>query len=149
MVADPSAPRRMRVRLHRCETEITRDGRCLARIGVEWMGGRTFSGSGEGTDTPEGRVRAGVEATVQAAEEVCAGDLRLELRGVKVVRAFDAHIVIVSIRAWGQGEDFHLLGSTTAPEDDLVLGGTLSVLDATNRILERYANRSGGSDAPS
>lgn len=142
-----SQANRKRVRLHSTESEVTRDGRCLARVWVEWLEGTLYEGSGEGTDTQEGRVRSGADAALEAAGRVTGGRLRLTLRGIKVVRAFDALVVIVSMRGVSAGKQYELLGSTAAPDDDLVLGGTMAVLDATNRILEKYAERPEGASA--
>lgn len=110
-------------------------------VSLEWKEAERLHGSSTGLDTPEGRVRAGAVSTLEAAGGVLTGGLELELRGIKVVRAFDSHVVLVSLRGRSDSGQYELIGSTTAPEGDLVEGGVLAVLDAINRILEKYARQ--------
>ena len=63
----------------------------------------------------------------------------LEFRGAKAVRAFDALVVIVALRGRADDRRCNLIGSSEATEEEVARGGVLAMLDATNRILERYA----------
>jgi hypothetical protein len=85
-------------------------------------------------------MRAAVEATVRALAPLCDGRLRLELRGVRSLRAFDAVLVIVSLIARPEAGDvpYRLIGSVAAPDEDLVRGTVMAVLDALNRVMEGY-----------
>jgi hypothetical protein len=83
---------------------------------------------------------AGVVAAVQAIEGVVGEWLRLEVRGAKAVQVFDNLLVIVALRAQAGDRRIDLIGSIVAPEDDLVRGAVLAVLDATNRVVEHYAH---------
>lgn len=121
------------------DTTITRDSRCTVEVVVEWTGGELVRGRSETTNTPEGRVLAGATAAIQAVRDVTEGALRLHLRGTKLVRAFDTLIVIVALRGESRDRRYDLIGSTVAPDDDVVRGSVLAVLDATNRVLEPAA----------
>lgn len=103
-------------------------------------------------------MRAAVEATIRALAPLCEGQLRLELRGVRSLRAFDAVLVIVALLARPEpGEvPYRLIGSVAAPDEDLIRGTVMAVLDAVNRVMEGYtpmpdpgaAGPGSGSDAP-
>jgi hypothetical protein len=132
-----------RVRCQAVRTEISPDSRCRTRVELEWSGGVIYYGEGEAINTPEGQIRAGAGAAVQAAENATGSQLRLHIRGVKGIRAFDGHVVIVALRGEDDEQRFDLIGSAAAPDDDLVRGAVLAVLNATNRILENYARDPG------
>jgi hypothetical protein len=127
---------RKRARCRKVEMTITRDSRCMVDVEIEWLGGELVPGQGKATDTPEGRMLAGAAAALQAVSRVTKGDLALELRGTKLVRAFDNSIIIVALRAQRRGHRYDLIGSAVAPRDDVVRGAVLAVLAGTNRILE-------------
>ena len=95
-------------------------------------------------------MRAAVEATVRALAPLCEGRLRLELRGVRSLRAFDAVLVIVSLLARPEAGDvpYRLIGSVAAPDEDLVRGTVMAVLDAVNRVMEGYAPTSSPGATP-
>jgi hypothetical protein len=105
---------------------------------MEWTRGRTFAGEAEGTQTLEGELRTAAEAALEAAGGPVLGRLVLELRGAKAVKVFDAWVVVVSIQARTEGESLRLLGAFPCPDDDTPKGAVMAVLDATNRVLERY-----------
>jgi hypothetical protein len=56
---------------------------------------------------------------------------------VKVVRAFDANVVIASLLQRGDAGPDRLLGCYLA-DGDMVKGAALAVLNATNRVLGNY-----------
>ncbi|MSR36072.1 MAG: hypothetical protein EXR95_05425 [Gemmatimonadetes bacterium] len=58
--------------------------------------------------------------------------------GINLVREFDAWIVITALRATSSERSYRLLGSSEAPGDDTTRGSALSVLDAVNRVLQKY-----------
>jgi hypothetical protein len=116
------------------------NGRCSTEVKLEFDG-REFDGSAEGTQTLEGQLRCGALAAVEAAEEATDRHISLELLGVKAVRAFDQWIVIVSVRGRTDEQAYRLIGSFATAERDAARGAALAVLDATNRILERYLDR--------
>jgi hypothetical protein len=106
---------------------------------MEWPGGTRIRGLGRGTATREGMLIAGADAALEALTRITGDSLTLEYRGAKVVRAFDALVIIVALRAHAPERRYDLIGACTAPEDDVVRGVVLGVLDATNRILGLYA----------
>ncbi|CAN5697215.1 hypothetical protein BH23GEM11_BH23GEM11_08360 [soil metagenome] len=119
------------------------------RLGVP--GGERFTGQGAGLGHREGTMRAAVDATLRALTPLCDDRLRLELRGVRSMRAFDALLMIVALTARvvtdsdsdeesALGSDrYRLIGTVAAPEEDLVRGTVMAVLDAANRVVEGYA----------
>jgi hypothetical protein len=135
MIVPPNNSSR-RVRFHSVRSETTPDSKCRIRVEVEWGQGSFVPGESEGTATREGRLIAGAAATLQAIEKVTQGILKLEFRGAKVVRAFDTFVIIVALRGHALGRRYDLIGACEAPDDDVVRGVVLSVLDATNRVLE-------------
>jgi hypothetical protein len=133
-------PAHRRVRFDSCEVETFPDSRCRCRVTLQWVGGGHYSGEAEGTETLQGRLRLGALACLRAAEAATNGRLVLELRGIKAVRAFDALLVIASVRGRSEEERYDLLGSATATESDgSVRGAALAILNATNRVLGKYS----------
>lgn len=141
---DPGRDRPERVRCHAVHSRMTQDSQCQIRVELEWTAGNYVEGEGAGTSTPHGILRAGAAAGVEAVSKLAGGRLSLDLRGVKIVRAFDTVVVIVALRGGSEDRNYELIGSTAAPDGDLAHGAVLAVLDATNRILERYAPERGG-----
>jgi len=120
--------------------DLTREGWCHVHVRLEWVGGPAFTGEATGNATPEGRINAGALAALDALAAVTADALELELRGAKMIRAFDSLLVIVAVRARLEDRRFDLIGSTVTPEDTLARGAVLSILDATNRVIEAFAD---------
>ena len=134
----PPENRRSRLRFDDFELERFPDGRCRAWVQTEWTRGQLFNGEAEGTQTLEGEVRTAATATLAAVTSATGGRLSLELRGAKAVRAFDAWIVVVSVKAQSEEEIHRLMGAFPCPGEDTAHGAVMAVLDATNRIMERY-----------
>ena len=110
-------------------------GRCIVQVELEFTGKR-FIGKTEGQSSPVGDLRLGAEAAMQAVEAFAQGGLGLELMGVKLVRAFDANVVIVSCTQ-RTARGTRLVGCYLA-DRDAVRGAALAVLNATNRVLGNY-----------
>ena len=110
-------------------------GRCIVQVELEFTGKR-FVGRTEGQSSPVGDLRLGAEAAMQAVEAFAEGGLGLELMGVKLVRAFDANVVIVSCTQ-RTARGTRLVGCYLA-DRDAVRGAALAVLNATNRVLGNY-----------
>ena len=98
-----------------------------------------MEGVGRGTATRQGLIIAGCLAALDAIRKVVEDRLQLAFRGAKFVKAFDALVVIVAVRGEAEDRRYDLLGCCAAPDGEVARGGVLAVLDATNRILERYA----------
>jgi hypothetical protein len=105
---------------------------------MDWTQGRSYSGEAEGNQTLEGEVRAAAEAALEAAVGAAQGELDLDLRGTKALRVFDSWVVVVMVRAWTGDDPIQLLGAYPCPDEDTARGAVLAVLDATNRVLERF-----------
>ena len=91
----------------------------------------------QGQASPAGDARLGVDAAIRALEVFTQGTISFELVGVKVVRAFDANVVIASLIQRGDAGPDRLLGCYLA-DGDMVKGAALAVLNATNRVLGNY-----------
>lgn len=110
-------------------------GRCIVQVELDYQGKR-YVGRSEGQSSPIGDLRLGAEAAMQAVESFSEGALGLELMGVKLVRAFDANVVIVSCTQ-RSARGTRLVGCYMA-DRDAVRGSALAVLNATNRVLGNY-----------
>jgi hypothetical protein len=110
-------------------------GRCTVQVELEYAGKR-YVGRTEGQSSPIGDLRLGAEAAMQAVESFAQGRLGLELMGIKLVRAFDANVVVVSCTQ-RSSRGTRLVGCYLADRDP-VRGSALAVLNATNRILGNY-----------
>jgi hypothetical protein len=114
------------------------DGRCSVQVVMEWHG-RTLEGLEEGTQTTQGILRAGALATLTAANMAADDGIDLELVGVKAIKAFDAEVIIAAVRGVSPESRYRLIGSCAASTDtEPARGAVLAVLDALNRILEKY-----------
>lgn len=131
------APPSKRERLNFNSFTFTRTpaGRCVVQVELEYDS-KKYTGRLEGQTSPIGDLRLGAEAALQAVESFAAGSLGLELMGVKLVRAFDANVVIVSCTQ-RTSRGTRLVGCCLADRDP-IRGAALAVLNATNRVLGNY-----------
>jgi len=132
---EASVGKRERLNFKTFTFERTPAGRCVAQVELEYDGKR-YVGRSEGQSSPIGDLRLGAEAAMQAVEAFAQGGLGLELMGVKLVRAFDANVVIVSCTQRA-ARNTRLVGCYLA-DRDAVRGSALAVLNATNRVLGNY-----------
>src|SRR5438132_2418910 len=93
------APGDERLRFKGFDFQRLPSGRCRATVVLASPDGREFTGESEGIISQAGELRCGAAATVRALERVVQPKLAFELLGVKAVRAFDATVVIVSLRS--------------------------------------------------
>ncbi len=112
-------------------------GRVLCEVSLELGPGELFVGRAEGQASPSGDARLGAEAVIRALETFTNGAITFELVGVKVVRAFDANVVITSLVQHGDEGPERLLGCYLA-DGDTIRGAALAVLNATNRVLGNF-----------
>jgi hypothetical protein len=136
-VTATSVVRQERLKFSNFSFERTRSGQVTCQVQLEFGPGELISGKVSGQASPAGDTRLGAEACLRALETFTDGALTFELIGVKVVRAFDANIVITSLIQHGDDGPDRLLGCYLA-EGDLVRGAALSVLNATNRVLGNF-----------
>ena len=136
-VTEQSVARQERLRFYDFVFERTPSGQVNCLVTLEFGPGELLSGKASGQASPAGDVRLGAEATIRALETFTGKSLTFDLIGVKVVRAFDANIVISSLMQRGDDGPDRLLGCYLA-EGDLVRGAALSVLNATNRVMGNF-----------
>ncbi|MCG6957420.1 MAG: hypothetical protein LJF04_15630 [Gemmatimonadetes bacterium] len=114
------------------------DGMCRMAVRLEWRG-TMLQGLVQGADTEYGRMRSAAAATLEAVLAAAGGRIDLELMGVKAVRAFDGWVVVARLQGAAEGRPYRLLGSASCENDDgLIRAAALTVLDATNRLMERF-----------
>ncbi len=129
--------RRERLRFTNFSFSRTPAGLCTAEVELEWIEGVRVSGKKTGKSSPMGDLRIAAEAAMRALESFSKGELAFELIGVKMVRAFDANLIIVSISMRGSPTPTRLLGCYLA-EGDIARGAATAVLNATNRVLGNF-----------
>ena len=135
--AAPSVARQERLRFSSFSLDRTPAGGVTCRVTLEFGPGEQVTGEVRGQASPAGDTRLGAEAAIRALEAFTERAITFELIGVKVVRAFDANVVITSLVQNGDEGPDRLLGCYLA-EGDLVRGAALAVLNATNRVLGTY-----------
>jgi hypothetical protein len=113
------------------------DGHGTVAVRMEWRGD-ILTGEASGVATREGDLRMGANASLATIHAMVGDALEAELVGVKAVRAFDAWVVIASVRAQALGRDYRLLGAKAVEEQaDLTRGAAIAVLDSLNRVIEK------------
>lgn len=131
-------PPRLRLRFDRVDFEIFPDGRCSVAVSLEWSG-RLYRGEAEGLGPLQGRLRTAALATLRATAAASGHVLDFDLTGIKTVRAFDTMVVIAAVQAEVEGRHYRLLGAKTSPDqEELVETAARAVLDALNRVFEKY-----------
>lgn len=129
--------RRERLRLTSFVFQRTPSGQTKAEVELEWLDGQRIVGRAQGVSSELGDLRVSAEAALRALESFSNGSARFELTGVKMMRAFDANIVIVSVTSTGTDGTHRLLGCHLA-EHDPVRSAVVAVLHATNRTLGNF-----------
>jgi hypothetical protein len=126
----------VRERLRFVDFELRRlqNGRCRARVALEWHPEEQFIGSAEELGSQAGELRCAAQAALGAIERAIESQVSFDLLGVKAVRAFDATVVIVSLTSRDKERASRLVGSYIT-DDVSARGAALAVLNATNRVL--------------
>jgi hypothetical protein len=125
-----------RLKFHEFSLERTPSGRVACKVSLSY-GEDIISASTAGTSSPAGDARLGAEAVLKALEGFTGGKITFELVGVKVTRAFDSNVTIVSLRQHGHDGPERMVGCYLT-EDDPVRGAAIAVLNATNRVISLY-----------
>lgn len=139
-----------RARLDAVEIKRARDGTCRVEVKLTGPEGLQVEGTIRCHDTPPALTRAGAQATIRALTSLDPLDdsrIRLSLTGVKSLRAFDARVVIVAVRARMGERREDLLGAVEAPSGDLCRGGVIATLNAVNRLLSKEMSPAGSDEA--
>lgn len=136
MTENKESPRG-RLRFMDLEFRPSPDGHGTVVVRMEWRG-EILTGEASGVATREGDLRMGANASLATIRRVAGDAVEAELVGVKAVRAFDAWVVIASVRAQANDRDYRLLGAKAVHEQkDLTRGAAIAVLDSLNRVLEK------------
>ncbi len=131
----------VRLRLVDCRVEHARGAVSRAVVEFDRPGdGDRIEGRKEGSTCPGGDLRLAALATMDAIQAATFGALRLELIGVKPIRAFDTNIVVVAAIAHHAGISTRVVGSAIADEDPLV-GTARATLHAVNRLASPLLTR--------
>ena len=146
-----SATLRERLRFVDFELRRLQNGRCRARVVLEWHPDEQFVGSAEELGSQAGELRCAAQAALGAIERAMASRVNFELLGVKAVRAFDSTVVIVSLTSREPDARASRLVGSYITDDVSARGAALAVLNATNRVLGNIFSRmeKSNSDTPS
>ena len=113
-------------------------GRCRATVTLERIDGQLVDGAADVEVSAAGDLRGAATATLEALHRAAGTHHRFALLGVKSVRAFDRHVMLVQIGVTfadgAGGTQTPLVGSAFA-DGDLMRATVLAVLNATNRVL--------------
>ena len=113
-------------------------GRCRATVTLQRIDGELVHGSADVEASAAGDLRGPAAATVEALHRAVVAGHRFTLLGVKSVRAFDRHVVLVQIgfvAADRPGQPPTALVGAAFADADLMRATVLAVLNATNRVL--------------
>jgi hypothetical protein len=136
-VVTQSQLKRERLRFSDFRFSRTPSGSCTAEVELEWVDGVRVTGKASGASSPMGDLRFAADAALRAIESFSDRALQFELVGVKLLRAFDASVVIVSILV-KRGDGPHKLLGAYLAETDPIRGAVVAVLNATNRVLGNF-----------
>ena len=133
-VSTPSASSRLR--LLSCQLERAPGARSRVTVAfADGDDGAPLVRHEEGPTCTGGDLRLAALATLAAVSHATAGTLRLELVGVKSMRAFDTTVMVVGLLAHLDGVTSRVIGTAVADEDALA-GVARATLHALNRLAE-------------
>lgn len=127
-----------RLRLNECRMEHTRGG--VSRATVTFNGPnpqQQVVGTHAGPTGVDGELRLAAHATLQAVMQSTRGQLQLDLMGVKLIRAFDANLVVVAVFAPGVGQFSRVVGVAIA-DTDAPTAAAKATLQAINRLTDPF-----------
>jgi hypothetical protein len=131
----PERRDRQRVRFMELKRTEQVDQQIAYTVRLEWAGSEyTGTVSGEKGDAVE--LRTISSASLAAIAALVPHDVKVRLAGVKMVRAFDAEMVVVSLYR-PDDEPHNLVGAVVAGDDPRRAAAT-AVLNALNRLLGNY-----------
>lgn len=131
----PERRDRQRVRFMELKRNVQADQQIAYTVRLEWAGSEyTGTAAGEKGDAVELRTISAASLTAIAA--LVPHDVKVRLAGVKMMRAFDAEMVVVSLYR-PDDEPHNLVGAVVAGDDPRRAAAT-AVLAALNRLLGNY-----------
>lgn len=131
----PERRDRQRVRFMELRRNIQPDQQIAYTVTLEWAGSE-YSGSVSGEKGDAVELRTISAAALTAIAALVPHDVKVRLAGVKMVRAFDAEMVVVSLYR-PDDEPHNLVGAVVAGDDPRRAAAT-AVLSALNRLLGNY-----------
>ena len=141
LLAPDSNESSMRLRLVDCRVEHGRGAMTHAVVECDGpAAGQRTIGRQQGSTCPGGDLRLAALATLDAVSQATCGALRVELIGVKPMRAFDTNIIVVAVVAHHEGQTTRLIGSAIA-DDGVVIGTARATLQALNRLASPLLSR--------
>lgn len=131
----PERRDRQRVRFMELRRNVQPDQQIAYTVTLEWAGSE-YSGSVAGEKGDAVELRTISSAALTAIAALVPHDVKVRLAGVKMVRAFDAEMVVVSLYR-PDDEPHNLVGAVVAGDDPRRAAAT-AVLSALNRLLGNY-----------
>ena len=125
---------RSRVRFESLDCEATRGRSCKVTVHLEWNS-QTYRATEAGLDTQQGIIKAATQAALTGTLSATGNEVRLQLVGVKAVRAFDGWVVIARLSGEGPKSQRLLGAAPCETDEELPCAAVQAVLDATNRVL--------------
>ena len=101
---------------------------------LAWERGEEFAGQSHGVDSETGVLKCAAEAASHALELAVGKRVRLEVLGVRTIKAFDAIVVVVALASEVSDHHQRIVGSAII-HDDPTRATVHAVLSATNRLL--------------
>lgn len=113
--------------------------RASVRVELE-LGGERYSTEASGIGDEVMVLRLAADAGLQTLEKAIGRGGMFELVGVKRIHAFDETVVLTCVRVVGE-PGHRLLGSVPVRRGSLAEATVLSLLNATNRVVEWLPTR--------
>jgi hypothetical protein len=131
----PERRDRQRVRFMELKRAVQQDQQIAYTVRLEWAGNE-YTGTASGEKGEAVELRTISSASLAAIAALVPHDVKVRLAGVKMVRAFDAEMVVVSLYR-PDDEPHNLVGAVVSGDDPRRAAAT-AVLNALNRLLGNY-----------
>lgn len=131
----PERRDRQRVRFMELKRNVQPDQQIAYTVRLEWAGSE-YTGTAAGDKGDAVELRTISSASLTAIAALVPHDVKVRLAGVKMMRAFDAEMVVVSLYR-PDDEPHNLVGAVVAGDDPRRAAAT-AVLAALNRLLGNY-----------
>ena len=131
----PERRDRQRVRFMELKRAVQQDKQIAYTVRLEWAGNE-YTGTASGEKGEAVELRTISSASLAAIAALVPHDVKVRLAGVKMVRAFDAEMVVVSLYR-PDDEPHNLVGAVVSGDDPRRAAAT-AVLNALNRLLGNY-----------
>lgn len=127
-----------RLRLAGCRLEHGKGGTSRAVVDFEGPSlGQRISGVQNGIASVDGDLRLAAQATLDAVTRATNGTVQLHLMGVKLIRAFDTTMIVVSVFTPNGVQPGQMVGAAIA-DIDVPTATAKATLQAINRFAAPY-----------